>query len=80
MTRIAVPIARIAAVAVTTPVRISAATTVATFNVLTWELRQLARLPLWRDARRVHHQCHELAAKSRQAAAKPDRAAAKPGG
>jgi len=51
MSQTAGPIARAAALAVKTPVLISAAVTTATANVVSWELRQLARLPLSAGAR-----------------------------
>ena len=53
MSQTASPIARAAALAVKTPVLIGAAVTTATANVVSWELRQLARLPLSAGARQV---------------------------
>lgn len=54
------PIARAATLAVKTPVLISAAVTTATANVVSWELRQLARLPLSAGARQVRRPQLEL--------------------
>jgi len=54
------PIARAAALAVKTPILISATVTTATANVVSWELRQLARLPLSAGARQVRRPHLEL--------------------
>ena len=54
------PIARAAALAIKTPVLISAAVTTATANVVSWELRQFARLPLSAGARQVRRPHLEL--------------------
>ena len=53
-------LARMAAIAVMPGVLISGAVTAAAANVLSWELRQLARLPLGAGARQVRRPCLEL--------------------
>ncbi|MGO8882336.1 MAG: hypothetical protein ACLPUO_05770 [Streptosporangiaceae bacterium] len=53
----------------TTPVRISAAATIATASVISWELRRIARSPLTAEARRLHRHYRELAARPRRPAA-----------
>jgi hypothetical protein len=60
MSQTADPITRAAALAVKTPLLISAAVTTATANVVSWELRQLARLPLSAGARQVRRPHLEL--------------------
>ena len=70
MSQVPARIARIAAMTTAkTPVRVSAAATVATASVLSWELRRIARSPLSAEARRLDRHYRELAARPRRPAA-----------
>ncbi|HTP15493.1 MAG TPA: hypothetical protein VMK13_06610 [Streptosporangiaceae bacterium] len=69
MSQVPARIARIAAITARTPVLISAAATAATANVISWELRRVARSPLTPEARRLDRHFRELAARPRRPAA-----------
>ncbi len=64
-----VPIVRIAATTATIPVRISAATTTATAEILSWERRMFACSPLSAEARRTNRLYRELRTRADQDAA-----------
>jgi len=69
MSQISGRIVRLTAVTARTPVLISAAATVAAARVISWELGRAARSPLTPEARRLHRQYRELAARPRHAPA-----------
>ena len=69
MRHIVVPIVRIAATAATIPVRISAATTAATAEIVSLERRLFASSPLSAEARRSNRLYRELRARAAQDAA-----------
>ena len=64
-----VPIVRIAATTAALPVRISAATTTATAEIVGWERRLFACSPLSAEARRSNRLYRELRARAAQDAA-----------
>jgi|GEM_PF-3855212 hypothetical protein len=66
MRHIVVPIVRIAATTATLPVRISAATTTATAEIVSWERRLFACSPLSAEARRSNRLYRELRAAGAQ--------------
>ena len=69
MRHIVVPTVRIAATRATLPVRISAATTTATAEIVSWERRLFACSPLSAEARRSNRLYRELRATAAQDAA-----------
>jgi hypothetical protein len=66
MRHIVVPIVRIAATTATIPVRVSAATTTATAEIVSWERRLFACSPLSAEARRSNRIYRELRARAAQ--------------
>ena len=64
MRHIVAPIVRIAATTATLPVRISAATTIATAEIVGWERRLFACSPLSAEARRSNRLYRELKARA----------------
>ena len=66
MRHIVVPIVRIAATTATIPVRVSAATTTATAEIVSWERRLFACSPLSAEARRSNRLYRELRARAAQ--------------
>ena len=66
MRHIVVPIVRIAAATATLPVRISAATTTATAEIVSWERLLFACSPLSAEARRSNRLYRELRARAAQ--------------
>ena len=66
MRHIVVPIARVAATTATIPVRVSAATTTATAEIVSWERRLFACSPLSAEARRSNRIYRELRARAAQ--------------
>jgi hypothetical protein len=71
VTRAAVYTARIATATAATPVRVGAAASSATAELVGWELRQLASSPLSAEARRLRAEYRELAAAGGGGADKP---------
>lgn len=69
MRHLVVPIVRMAVTTATIPVRISAATTTATAEILSWERRLFACSPLSAEARRSNRLYRELRATAAQDAA-----------